>query len=492
MTVPRLLALLLVALLALPAAAAASRTQEATFQDDILLVYGDEPTQAATLDRLRQLGADRLRVSVFWNVVETERGRYDFERYERLLRLARERGFTVNFNITGPAPAWATGTPPAERADLKPTWEPDPAQFEAFVAATGRAFPDVDYWSIWNEPNQAGWLTPQWTQVAGGRWVEAAPARYRALVASAWRALQATGHGRDTILIGETAPKGLKANRGPSRSIDVLRFLRRLYCLDERHRVLRGVRAAEQGCPGDAASFRRDNPALFSATGFAHHPYEPIFAPARRPTWRDWVTTGNLPVLSRFLRVARQRYGVRTPRNGVPLSLTEFGYQTKPPDPFGVSLAQQARYINEAEFIAYRNPAVRTMSQFLLVDDGPVGDNDFGKTYQTGLVALDGRDKPAARAYRLPVALDRTRVRRGSAVRVWGVVRPGGAQSERVRVEFRRRGTKTWRRLATRTVRPPRHVLDVRLKVPSTGAVRLAWGAERSRTVGITVVRPRR
>ena len=53
----------------------------------------------------------------------------------------------------------------------------------------------------------------------------------------------------------------------------------------------------------------------------------------------------------------------------VPLYLTEFGYQSDPPSPLGVTLAEQAAYLNESEFIAYTNPQVRMLSQFLLNDD---------------------------------------------------------------------------------------------------------------------------
>ena len=65
----RLAAGLALLLLAVPATARASAQQETTFQDDDLLVFGDADTQARTLDTVKALGADRLRVSVFWTVV---------------------------------------------------------------------------------------------------------------------------------------------------------------------------------------------------------------------------------------------------------------------------------------------------------------------------------------------------------------------------------------------------------------------------------------
>ena len=49
-------------------------------------------------------------------------------------------------------------------------------------------------WAIGNEPNQGGWLTPQWSH---GKL--ASPRLYRSLYFAARRALDQTGHGRDAI-----------------------------------------------------------------------------------------------------------------------------------------------------------------------------------------------------------------------------------------------------------------------------------------------------
>jgi len=53
-------------LVVLPSAASASAGQESTFQDDNLLLFRGAETTTRTLDTLRGLGVDRVRVSVFW------------------------------------------------------------------------------------------------------------------------------------------------------------------------------------------------------------------------------------------------------------------------------------------------------------------------------------------------------------------------------------------------------------------------------------------
>ncbi len=109
------------------------------------------------------------------------------------------------------------------------------------------------------------------------------------------------------------------------------------------------------------------------------------------------------------------------PRGGVPLYLSEYGYQTNPPDRIGVSLARQAAYLAQAEYMAWRTPAVRAWSQYLLYDNG----DPISKTFQTGLLFADGREKPSYQGYKLPIWLPKRRVaRHGSALAVWGMARP--------------------------------------------------------------------
>jgi hypothetical protein len=496
--------------LALATAAHGSVQQESMFQDDPRIVYADPSELGRTLDVLHSLGVDRIRVSVFWGLVapsNTSRNKPNFnaadpgaygggfDRYDRIVRGAYARGMAVNFNITGPAPLWVTGSP--ERQDIAATYTPSAREFDLFVRAVGNryggqftangsAVPRVDYWSIWNEPNQAGWLTPQWLPDPRrkGRWYEVAPKLYRSLVAAAYDGLVASGHGGDVILIGETAPKGLDV-RGITRSLKPMRFIRDLYCVDSRQRSLRGRRASLLGCPETADQIRAfpdQNPGLFLATGFSHHPYELTFSPHRRPTDKEFVTIANLPKLTRTLNAILHHYG-RSKPGGLPLYLTEFGYQTSPPDPLGVTLRRQAAYLNEAEFISYTNPAVRTLDQFLLVDDKPIPGFPrnsvaaWGATFQSGLMHLSGHKKPAFNAYRFPIHLPRRAVRRGRTVRVWGLVRtaPNG-QAQQVTVQFKRNGRgRKLRTIAVRQTEPTHGYLDTRVRVPGSGLIRLVW-----------------
>jgi len=526
--VKRLLSLIAAALLltALPCAASASNTQESMFQDDPMLVYGSPEQVEDTLDQLAAIGVERIRVSVFWSIVapatdQLQKPNFDatdpaaypanlWVPYDRVIRSALARGILVNLNITSPVPRWAAQQAPEER--LQGTWGPTADEFRQFVQAVGTRYsgvyaglPRVDYWSIWNEPNQAGWLTPQWAPDPRNarRQVESAPAVYRALLAGAWRALADSGHGSDTILVGETAPAGTGNRKGITGSIDALQFIRQLYCLDDNLNLLKGTSAEVRSCPTKPAQFVAENPALFRSAGYAHHPYEQLSPPSRESKDEDWVTMADLGDLSRELRRIYARYGQKTQTDrGVPLYLTEYGYQTLP-DPFfkAVSFARQAAWLNEAEYIASRNRNVRALSQFLLIDDAPdpafstkTQPNLAWRTFQTGLTLLTGKRKPAYKAYITPLFVKTPRVPRGRAVSIFGMLRAANASSRPVvTVQWRARGLKRWRTRKRLRVGGPRHYFNTRVSVPSSGALRLRWSAANrvrvSRPARVTVVR---
>ena len=521
----RLLIAALLVLAAFPSFALASRTQESTFQDDPLLVYGTAEQQIATLDTLAGFGVDRIRVSVFWqllapandqlekpNVDTTDPAAYQapvWERYDRLItasagaRHPREPELHVAGAALGLDGVAARG--PAEDVQSQPggVRQVRPGRRHALQRhlqrpAARRLLVDLE------RAQPVGWLTPQWSPDPrnASSQVDAAPAIYRNLVANAWQALADTGHGTDTILIGETAPQGQGKKKDLSESIDALKFLRRLYCVDNNLNVLKGAQASLRTCPGDVATFVAQNPALFKATGYAHHPYALLTPPSRRSRSADWVSMADLRALSSELTRIYRRYGQKTQSSrGVPLYLTEYGYQTAPDPITRVSFNKQAAWINEAEYIAFKNPNVRAVNQFLLTDDAPVADVDAKKnpglawrTFQSGLKLLTGKRKPSYKAYMTPVFVKQQRVRRGRSTGIFGMLRPAAPTvRERARIQFRIRGGKRWTTRKTVTVGGPRHYFETRVTVPASGYLRISWrhGARTltSRAAAVTATR---
>jgi hypothetical protein len=510
--------LLTVGALALPASPAfASRGQESVFQDDPQVLTGSDSQIDARMATLQRLGVDRIRVSMLWRAVAPAEGsttrpafgpggasnpaaypKDAFFAYDRLLTLAARHGLQVYFCITGPAPLWATANPNKREGQANPR----SSEYRAFVTAVGQRYsgtypapksptragptlPRVSMWSLYNEPNQPGWLRPQAVRV-GRKVIPRSPRLYRSLEENGYAALRATGHGRDRILLAETAPRGSKS-LGRTSPMRPLLFIRELYCLDRRTRPYRGKAAKARGCPTTRSGRRKfvgRHPGLFRSSAWAHHPYALELPPQFGDRTRDQVTLAVLPRLTRTLDRIFRRYHKRR-RLGI--WLTEYGYQSRPPDPFtGFRPKVQAAYINQGEYMAYRYRRVRSMSQFLLVDEppdtsvSPGNPRYWGSTFQTGLVQRSGRRKPAFGAYQRPAFASPQRVRGGGRVRVWGGLRsaPNGRKLSG-KLQFRARGARKWKSVRRFSTRNFHNYVTVNTRARKgqrhTGYYRLLW-----------------
>ena len=83
--------------------------------------------------------------------------------------------------------------------------------------------------------------------------------------------------------------------------------------------------------------------------------------------------------------------------------LTEYGYQSNPPDRIlGVTPALQARYVSEGAYAAYRAPRVDMLIHFLYRDEPTLA------RFQSGLVTLEEHAAAGARRVRAAARRDRT------------------------------------------------------------------------------------
>jgi hypothetical protein len=75
-------------------------------------------------------------------------------------------------------------------------------------------------------------------------------------------------------------------------------------------------------------------------------------------------------------------------RKNIPIWITEYGHETRPGEPRGVTTTQQAAYVKEAIAIAKKNPRVPIFIWFVFQDSQ-------GSLWQSGLYRSDGSAKPA-------------------------------------------------------------------------------------------------
>jgi hypothetical protein len=441
-----------VCLFALRAAPArASTTQLSVMMDDDQLLYSGDQVRMATLRAMSHVGVQMVRVTVLWNIIahgtKDPRTHHRFDPtvprayprgawlpYDQLVQDAAKVGILVYFDVTGPGPPWAMGKTPNKA--IAKAFMPDPTQFGKFVQAVGTRYsgnypngvgklnnlPRMSAWSIWNEPNWPTWLAPQ--NVYDPKLHQVlpySPILYRRLYLAARRGLDRSGHTNDFVMLGETQPLGLAPNQD-STPMRPGEFIRELFCVGHNLRPLHGLAASERSC-GDFAQH-----GAFRFTAWAHHPY----TKAAPPTWTDRssdsITLGDIARLPKLLDgIAASTH--RLPSN-LPIMVTEMGYSTNPPNPFrGVPLATQAAYINESDYMAYKQPRVISMTQFEFRDSPPVkkakrGSRAYWATFQTGIAYQSGTPKPSYAAYEFPFWVHSGQDSQGNAqVELWAQVR---------------------------------------------------------------------
>jgi hypothetical protein len=358
---------LLTLLAAVAACVAASSAQAARsvqygIQDDAWLEWGPG-TLNQRLDTFKRLGVPLVRFTLHWNQIALRRpehptsprdAAYDWRRADRILRGLRRYGLTPVLTLVG-TPAWANS---GRAPNFAP---PRPRDFRRFARAAAARYPWVRYWLIWNEPNKRIWLRP--TKAA--------------------------------IYVQHLLNPGYEG----------------IHAVLPHARVGGGVTAPRAGLGGVSPVVWLHGMAMAHAKldAYAHHPYP--LRPNETPSSGGCkncpsITMATVPKL---LILVRRYFGPK------PVWLTEYGYQTKPPDDFlGVPPKRQATLLSLAAMRAWRLARVTMLIQYLYRDEPQLS------RFQSGLVYIDDRPKPSLEAFKVPFA---QMARRGMQAIVWGQIR---------------------------------------------------------------------
>jgi hypothetical protein len=380
------------ALVALPAPAEASPNVRYGVQDDAWLAAGP-----GTLDdriaELRTLGVDVYRFTLRWDQVERRNNVYDWSWPDDVINGLHRHGISPVLTIWG-TPRWANG-------GRAPSYAPRSKwSLSGFAhAAAARYRTQVKLWTIWNEPNQRRWLRPT------------SALTYTRLLNVSYAAIHSANRSAK-VAGGVTAPRG---NVGGENPVNWIRAMHRYHA---------------------------------KLDAYAHHPYPT--RPRSETPWSggcSWCKTITMADLDRLVREVRANFP------GKRIWLTEYGYQTNPPDRLlGVSPTRAATYSAAGSLRAYRAQYVDMLIHFMVRDDSDPGG------WQSGLRSLSGQAKPSYNAFRLPLALVS---RHGTRTVVWGEVRPRSGRQP-YRLQLRRNGSWHWvgskrltgtRGFFTRTVR---------------------------------------
>jgi hypothetical protein len=269
--------------------------------------------------------------------------------------------------------------------------------------------PLVQAIQVWNEPNQDRWLAPQFqgSQIIGGD-------QYRELLNPSYNAIKAVSP-RTLVVTGGTSPYGDPPG-GPyppgGPRVRPVQWWEDFLCVravtvkkkgkkgKKAKKVVRYVRGA--GCTGRP---------VFDV--FAHQAIDNTGKGPLQSGPTKWdVSTPDLGRLVPLLRAA-ERLGT-VAGGSHPVWVTEFWWDSNPPNPSGSSLLTQAKWIEQSLYLFWKggadtaiNFAVRDATVFPSTRNG----------FQSGLYFNDGSSKPALTAFRFPFVTERLPT---TKVRAWG------------------------------------------------------------------------
>ena len=379
--------------------------------------------------RTHAAGAGFVRIGLEWNSVVTDSASrppgfdaanpkdpaYYWRGFDRQIQLAAAARLQP-IVVVDAAPLWAEGAGGGSDG----IFSPDPVEFGLFMHAAAMHYsgktpgvPPVRYWAAWNEPNLSYFLAPQFVN---GQLVSVD--RYRELVNAAAAAVHSVDP-TDKLIAGELFP--FTSYGHGFDATGALTFTRMLFCLSAGAHPQRTCNATVH------ADIWSDHP--YTVGGPMHHALNP---------GKD-VSLGDLPALHTLVQLA-QRGGELQSAGPVPLWITEFAWDTNPPNPKGVPVALHAEWTAEAIFQAWRS-GVSLFTWFSLRDK-PLNSSpsQSGLYYRCDRSLACDRPKPTLAAFRFPFVA----FRHSYGVLVWGRT-PGGAPGT-VRIE--RSHGRGWRPLA--------------------------------------------
>ena len=372
-----LIAVLAAALVAASAQPAdSSRYLRVGIYDEAQTLYGPVPQ---TFAMFKQLHVQEVRLNLYWggrfgvaksrpaSATNPADPAYDWDLYDRTVNYAAQDGVHVVFSIYG-TPTWANG---GKGPNVAPTRATDLRNFAyaaarryagLYMGSDGRVLPAVKEWLAWNEPNNPIFLTPQYKKTAKG-WTIQSAVDYAKICNAIYNGVHATLAPSERVGCGVTGPRGNNNPNTARSSVSPLAFLR-----------------------------ASKTAGLKTFDAWAHHPYYagPSDTPTTKPVTAKGapataVTLGNIGDL---IKEVTRLYGNKR------IWITEYGYQTNPPDAlFGVSWAKQAAYLTQAFAIARKNPRIDMMLWFLLKDEPTLSG------WQSGLLTSSGKKKPAYAAF---------------------------------------------------------------------------------------------
>ncbi|HEX6666441.1 MAG TPA: hypothetical protein VF081_07590 [Solirubrobacterales bacterium] len=348
-------------------------------------------------DRTRAAGATFVRLPLTWadvapkaqpaswNAEDPADPNYSWKDVDIEVVRAAQAGLIPVLQVDG-APRWAQRcqTPSALPDAI---CDPDPAALGAFATAAARRYsgkfgglPRVQYWQGLNEPNLSLFFFPQFDTESHAL----SPGLYRKLINSFYAGVKAVSSA-NLVLAAGLGPIAVK-----SWTIGPMRFARSLLCM---------------------AGARKPHPIKGDCEGgvhfdiFAIQPYT-TGGPTHEGGIND-VELGDLPKLQALLRAADRAHRIKGHFRHTPLWITEFSWDSQPPDPGGLPMDILTHWTAEALYTVWRD-GIDHFFWYSLRDSLHQPGSSYADSLESGLYLRGGPDveqdqpKEVLYAFRFP------------------------------------------------------------------------------------------
>jgi hypothetical protein len=356
-------------------------------------------TAPLIFSRIHGAGASMSRVSLSWYSIAPKElpaqfdpsnpfdPAYDWRKTDANIQAAFAAGVEPYF-IVDDAPVWA------RLDDKKAGSPPNPADLGSFMHAAAERYsgrypglPRIRYWQVWIEPNVNKFFRHQFEN---GKLL--APKRYASMVNAVADAVHSS-RADNKVIAGGLSP--FTVSRGKTKTITPMVFMQDMLCMKANEKPRRSCS-------------RRVRFDIWS-----HHPFT-SGGPTHRAYNKGDISLGDLPVMKAMLSAA-YRSGHILSRGKPGFWVTEFSWDTNPPDPKALPMKLASRWTAEALYVMWKVGV--SLVTWLDIRDNPYPQNATQSgLYLRGATIEQDKPKQILTAFRFPFVA----YARKGGIFVWG------------------------------------------------------------------------
>ena len=441
---------------------------------------------ATQFQRIRAAGAKYVQIRMYWRTIAPAGAtqptgfeptnpadpNYNWNGYDQQITEAVAAGLKPIVAITS-APRWAEGS--FSGSDDTGSYKPSPSEFAKFLTAVGKRYSGsfeglsrVQYWSIWNEPNYNTFLSPQRV----GKKLSS-PDWYRSMLNAAADSLHAVSSS-NVVIGGETGPFGVASTALSTANIMPITFMEKVLCISEKSSRNKKTKAV-------TIQYKSACKTKTKFDVWSHHPYTQG-GPAVKSKAHGNASLGDMGAMRAVLNAATKAGHVSSSQK-VRLWVTEFSWDSKPPDPKAVPIALETRWV--AQLLHNMWGSGVSLVNWFILRDQPLSSSLWQSgLYYGGASISSDRAKPILQAFRFPFVATPKIVKTKSIVQLWGRTPTSSAGS----VVIERKSGSRWKRV--KTLRANRYgIFNASIPKPAKTSIlraRLVGGSDQSAAFSLT------